>query len=74
MQALFESERMSIGRYLLEARLRRAHRLLTGPFAAGRSITAIAYECGFNDLSYFNRSFRRRFGLTPTEARAQASG
>ena len=24
---------------------------------------------GFNDLSYFNRCFRRRFGLTPTAAR-----
>jgi AraC-like DNA-binding protein len=43
---------------------------LTGPSANRRGITAIAYECGFNDLSYFNRSFRRRFGLTPSEARA----
>ena len=70
MQALFESEGVRVGRYLREQRLLRAYQLLTGPFAGGRSITAIAYECGFNDLSYFNRSFRRRFGLTPTEARA----
>jgi AraC-like DNA-binding protein len=24
---------------------------------------------GFGDLSYFNRTFRRRYGMTPTEAR-----
>ena len=33
------------------------------------SITAIALECGFNDLSYFSRSFRRRFGVSPTRYR-----
>lgn len=30
-----------------------------------------AIACGFNDLSYFNRCFRRRFGLTPTAARGK---
>jgi hypothetical protein len=29
-------------------------------------------EVGFGDLSYFNRSFRRRFERTPREARAEA--
>jgi AraC-like DNA-binding protein len=36
-----------------------------------RRISDIAFECGFNDLSYFNRCFRRRFGLTPTAARGR---
>ena len=31
----------------------------------------VAFACGFNDLSYFNRCFRRRFGLTPTAARGR---
>src|ERR1051325_9945053 len=70
LQALFEAEGTSFTRFLLEQRLLRAYRLLTGPSARRRGITAIAYECGFNDLSYFNRSFRRHFGLTPSEARA----
>ena len=38
--------------------------------ADGR-ISDIAFACGFNDLSYFNRCFRRRFGLTPTAARGK---
>jgi AraC-like DNA-binding protein len=27
----------------------------------GGRISDIAFDCGFNDLSYFNRCFRRRF-------------
>jgi AraC-like DNA-binding protein len=34
-----------------------------------RRISEIAFACGFNDLSYFNRCFRRCFVLTPTAAR-----
>jgi len=29
----------------------------------------IAYEVGFNDLSYLVLDFRRRFGVSPSEAR-----
>jgi AraC-like DNA-binding protein len=32
-------------------------------------IAEAAYAAGFSDLSYFNRSFRRRFGMTPRAAR-----
>jgi AraC-like DNA-binding protein len=70
VQGLFEAEGTSFSRFVLEQRLLCAYRLLTGPLAAGRSVTAAAFEAGFNDLSYFNRTFRRRFGLTPSEARA----
>ena len=34
---------------------------------ADRSISAVAYEAGFGDLSYFNRTFRRRYGATPSQ-------
>lgn len=30
-------------------------------------ISAVAYDIGFSDLSYFSRTFRRRFGVTPTD-------
>ena len=29
----------------------------------------IALACGFDELSYFNRCFRRRFGASPTQYR-----
>jgi AraC-like DNA-binding protein len=53
---------------LNELRMRKAAELLT---RGERRISDIAFECGFNDLSYFNRCFRRRFGLTPTAARGK---
>src|SRR5262249_36771856 len=46
---------------LNELRLRKAAELLARD--GERRISDIAFDCGFNDLSYFNRSFRRRFGL-----------
>jgi AraC-like DNA-binding protein len=33
-------------------------------------ITEIAYGLGYQNVSSFNRLFRRRFGVTPTEFRA----
>jgi AraC-like DNA-binding protein len=53
---------------LNELRLRKAAQLLAN--REGR-VRDIAFECGFNDLSYFNRCFRRRFELTPTAARGR---
>lgn len=54
---------------VLNARLTRAHDLLTKSKHDHMSIGDIAYSVGFNDLSYFNRVFRRRFGATPSEIR-----
>ena len=55
--------------FVLGSRLTRAHRMLTDPRYADRSISAVAYESGFGDLSYFNRTFRRRYGATPSDIR-----
>ena len=32
---------------------------------SGYSISAIAYDCGFNDPAYFSRAFKQAFGVTP---------
>lgn len=53
--------------YLLRTRLHRAAlRLRLG----AAPITDVAYDCGFNDLSTFNRRFRRLMGVTPGAWRA----
>jgi AraC-like DNA-binding protein len=70
VQILFEREGTTFSEYLLARRLDRAHRMLENPRFVGLTITAIAFEVGFNDLSYFNRSFRRRFGSAPSDVRA----
>jgi AraC-like DNA-binding protein len=58
--------------HVLEARLARAHRLLANPRFSGTTISSIAFDCGFGDLSYFNHAFRRRYDATPSDVRAAA--
>jgi AraC-like DNA-binding protein len=72
VRKLFESEGTSFSAFLLGQRLSRAHRMLGDPRYDYLGITAIAFEAGFNDLSYFNRTFRRYFGATPSDIRAAA--
>ncbi|CAN1724209.1 AraC family transcriptional regulator, positive regulator of tynA and feaB [Hyphomicrobium sp. 1Nfss2.1] len=68
---LFEAEGVTFSQYVLDQRLTRAHRMLSDPRYAAQSISAVALAMGFGDLSYFNRTFRRRFGMTPSDVRAR---
>ena len=61
IRKLFESEGTSFSAFVLVRRLVRAHRLLTARRREDRSIAWIAFACGFGDLSYFNRTFKRLF-------------
>jgi len=66
---IFELEGISFSEYVLEQRLLRALHLMTDRRFADWNVTALASEAGFGDLSYFNRTFRRRFGMTPSKTR-----
>jgi AraC-like DNA-binding protein len=57
--------------YLVRSRLRHAARLLAD---AGPSITDIAYDVGFGDLSNFVRTFHRAAGVSPQKFRAASRG
>jgi AraC-like DNA-binding protein len=54
---------------VLELRLQHARAMLSDWRNDDMRIHDIAYASGFADISHFNRSFRRRFGMTPTGAR-----
>ena len=69
IQMLFERAGTTFSEFVLEQRLLYAHRLLGSPLNSGRKISDIAHMAGFGDVSYFHRSFRRRFGATPAEVR-----
>lgn len=56
---------------LNEIRLGHASRLLID---TTHTIAEISFKCGFNNLSYFNRVFKRKNGCTPTEFRMNYSG
>ena len=53
--------------YLKDYRLTMAARLLT---TSDSTVLAIAEETGFENLSYFNRSFKKKYALTPRQFRA----
>ncbi len=71
LQKLFEAEGGTFSEYVLRRRLERALLLLQSSEAQTRPISSIAFDVGFDDLSYFNRTFRRRFGSSPREIRAR---
>ena len=70
VRMLFESEGTSMTDFVLEERLKLARSILLSLRFAAWGIAEIAYEVGFNDVSYFNRTFRRHFGQSPSEVRA----
>jgi AraC-like DNA-binding protein len=72
VQKLFERDGATFTEYVIERRLLEAMRMLTDPRFADHSIGEVALKAGFGDLPYFTRSFRRRFGMTPSDAREQA--
>ncbi|HKV43758.1 MAG TPA: helix-turn-helix transcriptional regulator [bacterium] len=69
---LFESEGITFSDFVLRRRLGLVHRMLTDPRFAGRTISSVAFDIGFGDLSYFNRAFRRCYNATPSEVKFSA--
>jgi AraC-like DNA-binding protein len=51
--------------HVREHRLQAARRMLASPRFLSERVIDIALAVGFSDLSYFNRTFRRRFGDSP---------
>jgi AraC-like DNA-binding protein len=71
IQDLLHEAGASFSARVLEHRLQRARALLTDPGNDSMRIAQIAHACGFNEVPYFNRCFRRRFGESPTGIRAE---
>jgi AraC-like DNA-binding protein len=70
VQKLFEESGSTFTQFVMEERLTAAHKALGAQLDT--PINTIAYDLGFNDISNFNRVFRRRFGCTPSDVRKAA--
>ncbi|RKX45868.1 MAG: hypothetical protein DRP64_04060 [Verrucomicrobia bacterium] len=57
---------LSIGGYLKQRRLSAAMLQLR---TTGDKVLTICYDCGFSDITYFNRTFRKAIGKTPSDYR-----
>ncbi len=68
-QRMFEQTGTTFTEFLLEQRLLLVRKLLLDPLNRWRKVSDLAHSAGFPDISYFNRVFRRRFGVTPSDMR-----
>ncbi|MCR6736566.1 MAG: helix-turn-helix transcriptional regulator [Afipia sp.] len=67
---LFESGK-TFSERVLELRLHKARVMLSDVRSDTLKISEIAMACGFNEVTYFNRRFRARFGCSPTQYRGR---
>ena len=65
---LKEAKGQTLRQYIIFYRLKAAKRLLE---LTAKSINEIAEETGFTDASYFTKTFRSTFGMTPKDYRNQ---
>jgi AraC-like DNA-binding protein len=71
LQKIFAEHGKTLMIFLRDERIRRATNLLSSSEASDRSITDIAFACGFNDSSHFGRVFAAHKGMTPSKWRKQ---
>jgi AraC-like DNA-binding protein len=71
---LFSQESETVARYILRRRLEECSRALALPAQRGRTVTAIAFDFGFNSPTHFGRVFRARYGVTPRDYRHHQVG
>lgn len=74
VRKLFAAEGARFSAYVLKTRLEMVARALTDPATRSDPVSAVASACGFNDVSYFNRAFRKRYGCTPSDWRSRHRG
>ncbi len=65
----FAAHGSSVAAALWQARLERARRMLSSSEGIGFLIAEIAALSGFRDMPSFTRMFKRRYGMTPGDAR-----
>lgn len=71
LQRVFKKETgQTLTGYIRQARIAKARDLLTDH---SRRITDVALEAGYQDLTHFERDFKRLTGLTPREYRKQSN-
>ena len=73
LHKLFEGQEYTLSEWILMLRLDACQRALSDPALKHLTVTEIAFHWGFSGPSYFSRAFKRRYGLPPSDFRAQAT-
>ena len=70
LQMAFKGDSTTPSEYLRSCRLASAARLLRDPDHKGRTITEIAFACGFNSSPHFSSEFKEAYGVCPRTFRS----
>jgi AraC-like DNA-binding protein len=73
VQKLLEAEGTTYSEFTLVSRLERVYAALSDPSTRRASISDIAFDSGFSDISNFNHAFRRRYGASPSDIRQRTA-
>jgi AraC-like DNA-binding protein len=65
----FEGDGMTLERFIWNRRLERSREALMARDRGARSISEIAFACGFNSSAHFSRAFKNKYDITPRELR-----
>lgn len=69
LHKLFQNEEETIHNLILHKRLEKAYQLLNDEAYAGHSIELVAYSIGFSSAAHFSRTFKKFYGVCPSEVR-----
>ncbi|MFH5207059.1 AraC family transcriptional regulator [Antrihabitans sp. NCIMB 15449] len=68
LSRLFAADGVGVVRFILDQRLDRAHSAVLSNTTA--ALSDIAAKCGFSSQSYFSKTFKERYGLSPSALRS----
>ncbi|WP_082559827.1 helix-turn-helix domain-containing protein [Lysobacter sp. Root559] len=71
LNRIFSGEGETVMQHLMKERISAAAKLLASEQARSRTITDIAFACGFNDLTHFSRVFGDEMDMTPSKWRSE---
>jgi AraC-like DNA-binding protein len=63
-----------LSHYILRRRLEESANQLASVLHQNRSITSIAFQCGFSNTAHFSRAFRKLYAMTPRDYRRKHIG
>lgn len=73
LHRVFQGDAFSISDHIRSCRLEACRQKLEASTFSHLTITEICFSCGFNDSAHFSRSFRKQFGMSPSQCRRKFS-
>jgi AraC-like DNA-binding protein len=72
LYSLFSDDETTVGQFVQIKRLQRAYELLVADQKGHRTVSEVAYEVGFKNVSHFSRTLSRQFSMAPRDVRQPA--